>query len=409
MKENTEIVVGLDIGTSNTRVLIGEADRTGGDIRIIGAASHLSRGLRKGEVVDIKGVLDILEKVVSQVEQDTGREISSVVTGIRGGNIRGMNSRALVPVAKPRAGISRKDMGQAISAAQGMTIPPEQEAIQVIPQEFVVDGRDGVHEPLGIVGSRLEARVHIITVPLSSVQNRMKVINHAGLAVDAYILEPLAASLAVLRREEQQSGVLLLDLGGGTTGYVVFLDDAPRHSAVLGLGGDHITNDISIGLKLLQQQAEKLKIKFGLHPELDIKQENCPVPGGWGRPSATVSCRTLGKIIEPRATEIFIQVRKDLEELKLYRSLSSGVVLTGGVSLMKGVEELAARVLELPVRAGSPVGISGLLELVNSPSYATAVGLVKYGFQSLACGGLNHARRRGWSISGLKNFIGRYF
>lgn len=384
MGGKNKTVVGLDIGTSRTSVLV--AEMTGDDgIRILGVGTHHSDGVRKGEVINIDKTVRSIEKAVAQAERISGVEIRSVFAGIRGGEIRTFESRSLLPVAKPAAGVTPRDVEKAITAAQAIALPSDFEVIHVIPQQFAVDNQKGVANPEGMLGTRLEALVLIITGAVSSIQNMIKSINQAGVEVEDIIFQPLASSMAVLRQEEQKSGVLLLDLGGGTTDYILFQDDIIRATGVLKVGGDHVTNDISIGLNLLQNQAEEVKKKHGsaLAGRVD-ENETFSLPAVMGRAETSISRRKLGQIIQLRMSEIFSMVKKELEEKGLFHGLGSGVIITGGSSLLKNVDALVEEIFRMPVRRGNPWGVSGLREIIDSPVYAAAVGLVKYGFQHRA-------------------------
>lgn len=408
MRNNKDIVVGLDVGTSKVCALVAEADE-GGDIRIIGVGTHPSHGVRKGEVVNVENTIESIEQAVAQAEQICGIEVKSIFAGITGGHIESFNSRALVPVARPTVGITEKDIARAIEAAQAVAIPRNREVLHVIPQEFAVDEQKGIINPEGMLGSRLEAQVHIVTGAVTAIQNVIKSINQAGLRVEDIVLPQLLASLVVLRKEEQKSGVVLIDIGGGTTEYVLFREEIIHHTNVLGVGGEHITNDISIGLKLLHSQAEEIKKRFGEATSASVEEgASISAPATSGCPVTGLSRKKLCRIIELRMTELFQLVRNDLEEKGLFESIGSGLVLTGGTSLMKGIESLAQQVTGLPVRMGKPGGVTGLLEVINSPVYATTVGLVKYGFQHRSSAGQTRFAGRN-VFRRIKNWFDSYF
>lgn len=382
MAAKRETVVGLDVGTTKICALVGEADDRG-DIRILGVGTQpSSHGLRKGEIVNVANTIEAIEKAVAQAEQICGFEVNSVFAGISGCHIESFNSRAVIPLAKPTIGVTEKDISRAIESAQAVAIPRDREILHVVPQEFALDEQRGLSNPEGMLGSRLEARVHIVTGQVAAVQNVVKCINQAGLEVEDIVLQQLAASLAVLRKEEQESGVVLIDIGGGTTDYVFFRDEVLHHTKVLGVGGEHVTNDISLGFKLLQSMAEDIKIKFGeATPATPEDGASISLPAPLGRSLSGISRPNLNRIIELRLEELFQLVRRDLEEKEFLQRIGSGLVLTGGTSLLKGIEKLTERVTGLPVRRGVPRGVSGLLEVIDSPVYAVAVGLVKFGFQ----------------------------
>ncbi len=413
MVPRTEAIVGLDVGTTKICALIAEVDDRG-EIRVLGVGSHpSSHGMRKGEVINVANTVEAIEKAVAQAEQICGFEVGSVFAGISGCHIKSFNSRAVVPVAKPKVGVTEKDITRAIEAAQAVAVPRDREILHVIPQEFALDDRRGLVNPEGMQGARLEAQVHIVTGRVTAVQDIVKGINQAGLEVEDIVLQQLAASLAVLRKEEQESGVVLVDIGGGTTDYVFFRDEILHHTRVLGVGGEHVTNDISLGFKLLQSMAEEIKIKFGGAVPVSAEEaESISLPSPLGHSLSGISHTNLNRVIELRMEELFHLVRRDLEEEKFLQQIGSGLVLTGGTSLLKGVDKLSERVTGLPVRRGVPRGVSGLLEVIDSPIYAVAVGLVKFGLQRRATvrrsrlGGGNALGRR---LKKLKRWTDKYF
>jgi len=373
-KEN--LIVGLDIGTTKIGVVVAEqgADR----VDVIGIGTHPSRGLRKGVVVDIDATVESIKKAVEEAELMGDCEISSVYAGIAGGHIRGFNSHGIVAV-KDRE-VSEGDVRRVIDAAKAVAIPMDREVIHVIPQEFVVDDQDGIREPLGMSGVRLEAKIHIVTAAVTSAQNIVKCANRAGLNVVDIVLEPLASAEAVLSRDERDLGVCLIDIGGGTTDLAVFSDGAITHTSVLALGGNHVSNDIAVGLRTPFEEAERIKKKFGVASARLLGSDGIlTVPSVGGRRPREVSRKLLCEIIEPRMEEILSLARGELSKANLEDRIPCGVVLSGGCSALTGIAELAEEIFEAPVRLGAPQNIGGLQDVVRDPMYATGVGLVLYG------------------------------
>ncbi len=374
-KEN--LVVGLDIGTTKICAIVGEV-KEGGRVDIIGIGSHPSRGLRKGVVVNIESTVESIKKAIEEAELMAGVEIKAVYTGIAGGHIKGFNSRGVIAV-KDRE-INKADVERVIDAARAVAIPLDREVLHILPQEFIIDDQDGIKEPLGMSGVRLEAEVHIVTGAVTSVQNIIKSCQRAGLEVLDIILEPLASGEAVLTQEEKDLGVAVADVGGGTTDVAIFLDGSIRHTAVLAIGGNHLTNDIAIGLRTPGIEAEKIKKKYGCAlTTLVMDDETIEVPSMGGRAPRVLSRQVLSEIIQPRAEEIFELVNREIRKTGYEDMIASGTVLTGGTAIMEGIPEVAENILELPVRRGKPTNIGGLVDIVNSPMYATGVGLVLYG------------------------------
>ncbi|MCD5390685.1 cell division protein FtsA [candidate division NPL-UPA2 bacterium] len=375
-----EFVVGLDIGTTKICAMVGRRDGDG-EAEIVGTGVAPSKGLRKGVVINLESTIDSVERAIEKAEEEAGVEVSRVFTGIAGGHIRGFNSRGVVGISRSSREVSRKDVERVINATKAVAIPLDQEVIHVIPQEFTVDDQDGVKNPIGMSANRLEAEVHIVTGAVTSAQNIIKSVNWAGFEVEDIVLGPLASAEAVLSPEEKRSGVVLIDIGGGTTDMVIFSQSSIRHSEVLSLGGDHVTNDISVGLRTSPQQAEEVKKAYGCATASLIKREEFfRYPGVGGRRGGKVSLSQLCEVIEPRIEELFSLVSSDIDRTGLAHSISAGVVLTGGASLLRGLPEMAERILRLPVRLGRPNGrVRGLGKGKDSPIYATAVGLVHYG------------------------------
>jgi len=373
------LIAGLDVGTTKICAVIVELAPQGG-LNIIGVGTSPSRGLRKGVVLNIDATVEAIRKAVGEAEAMAGVEVESVFAGVAGGHIRGINSRGVVAVSGKRKEVSLADMERALEAARAINLPPDREIIHVLPQTFVVDDQDGVKEPIGMSGVRLEVEVHIVTGAVTSVQNVVRSVNRAGLAVQDIVLQPLASAEAILSADEKELGVLLVDLGGGTTDVALFRDGAIWYTGVLALGGDHVTNDIAVGLRTPMAEAEQLKKRDGCAlTALVREEETVEVPSVGGRKPRVLSRRILSEIIQPRVKEIFTLVARELAQAGLQGAATTGVVATGGTSLLEGVPELAERVFDLPVRRGIPEGVGGLAEVVKSPIYATGVGLALYG------------------------------
>ena len=387
MARRDETIIGLDIGTTKICVVVAEPTENG--IDVVGIGTHPSRGLRKGVVVDIDATVESIKHAVEEAELMADCEITSVYAGIAGSHIRAFNSHGVVAV-KDRD-VSIGDVKRVIDAAKAVSIPMDREVIHVIPQEFIIDDQDGIREPLGMSGVRLEAKIHIVTAAVTSAQNIVKCANKAGLNVIDIVLEPLASAEAALAEDERDLGVCLLDIGGGTTDIAVFAEGSIHHTSVLGLGGSHITNDIAGGLRTPFEEAERVKKKFGVAAARFLGSDDViSVPSVGGRKPREVSRKILCEIIEPRVEEILSLARQSLEKEGLEESIPSGVVLTGGCSALAGLPELAEEIFETTVREGIPGNIGGLQDVVRGPMYATGVGLVLFG----AAQGRQNARFR---------------
>ncbi|MBI5580849.1 MAG: cell division protein FtsA [Deltaproteobacteria bacterium] len=376
MQRREDIVVGLDIGTTKICAVVGEV--SGDGISIIGIGTHPSIGLRKGVVVNIETTVESIKKAVEEAELMAGCEISSVYTGIAGGHITGFNSRGIVAIKGPE--ITPQDVERVIDAARAVAIPMDREVIHVLPQEYIVDDQPGIQNPVGMSAVRLEAKIHIVTGAVTSAHNIVKCANRAGLDVCDIVLESLASGEAVLSEEEKQLGTALLDLGGGTTDLAIFSGKNIKHTFVLALGGDNLTNDIAIGLRCPHPEAEKMKKRYGNCVAKNIQaDEAIEVPGVSGREARKLPRQILGEILEPRMEEIFSLVNREIYRAGMENMVPSGMVLTGGTALLEGVTEIAESVFSLPTRIGTPQGLRGLADVVNNPMYATGVGLVLYG------------------------------
>jgi cell division protein FtsA len=375
-----DFVVGLDIGTTKICCIVGEIVERGPFplIDIVGIGTAPSSGLRKGVVINIDTTVESITKAVEEAELMAGAEISTVYTGIAGGHIKSFNSTGIVAVKDKE--ITEQDVQRVIDAAKAVAIPLDRETIHIIPQEYMINDQGGIRDPIGMSGVRLEAKVHIVTGAVSSAQNIIKCANKAGLNVAEICLEPIASSEAVLCQDEKELGVVLVDIGGGTSDIAIFKDGAIVHTGVLAIGGHHITNDIAVGLRTPQNEAEKLKIRHGCAMSSMIKpDETIEVAGVGGRKARVLSRRLLAEIIEPRVEEIFSLIQREVMKSGYQDLLSAGVVITGGATLLEGMPELAEFVFEMPVKRGLPQNIGGLRDVVNSPKFATGVGLLKYG------------------------------
>ncbi len=375
-----DFIVGLDIGTTKICCIVGEIVDNGPTttIDVVGIGTAPSHGLRKGVVVNIDTTVESITRAIEEAELMAGVEISTVYTGIAGGHIKSFNSTGVVAV-KDRE-ITQADVQRVIDAAKAVAIPLDRETIHIIPQEFMVNDQDGIKDPVGMSGVRLEAKVHIVTGAVSSAQNIIKCVNKAGLNVAEICLEPIASSEAVLCQDEKELGVVLVDIGGGTSDIAIFKEGAVVHTGVLAIGGNHITNDIAVGLRTPQNEAERTKIRYGCAMASMVRpDETVEVPGVGGRKPRVVSRRLLAEIIEPRVEEIFSLIQREVMKSGYQELLSAGVVITGGSSLLEGMPELAEMIFEMPVKRGFPQDIGGLRDVVNSPKFATGVGLIRYG------------------------------
>ncbi|MHC1711667.1 MAG: cell division protein FtsA [Solidesulfovibrio sp.] len=372
----SELIVGLDIGTTKICVVVGELSPEGVDV--VGIGTSPSTGLRKGVVVNIEQTVQSIKKALEEAELMAGCEIRSVYAGIAGSHIKGFNSHGVIAVKGGEVG--PRDIERVIDAAKAVAIPLDREVIHILPQEFIVDDQRGIADPLGMAGVRLEVRVHIVTGAVTSAQNIIRSCHRAGLDVSDIVLESLASSKAVLTGEEREIGVALVDLGGGTTDLAIFANDSIKHTAVLALGGTNLTNDIAFGLRTPMASAEKIKIKYGCAlAEMVPKDEVIEVMSVGGREARRLSRQVLAEICEPRVEEMLALVDQELIRSGMKNQIGAGVVLTGGTALIEGIQELGEQIFNLPTRIGYPDRVGGLKDVVNSPMYATAVGLLMFG------------------------------
>ncbi len=378
MTSGGEIVTGLDIGTTKICVIVAEVTENG--VEIVGCGTSPSRGLRKGVVVNIDVTVDSIKHAVEAAEAMAAVSLDSAFVGIAGSHIKGINSRGVIAVSDKSHEVTQVDISRVIEAAKAITLPADRKVIHIIPQEFIIDDQRGVKEPLGMSGHRLEAEVHIVTGAIASAENIIKCATKAGLEVRDIVLQPLASSEATLTADEKELGVILVDIGGGTSDIAVFVDGSIRHTAVLALGGDHLTHDIAIGLRTPPQAAEEIKRQHGCAlGSLVGSEEVVEVPSVGGRRPRLLSRRMLCEVVQPRMEEIFSLVDREVRRAGFMQQAAAGVVVTGGSSIMEGVPELAEQIFDLPVRLGMPTGVGGLKEVVSSPMYATGVGLALYG------------------------------
>lgn len=408
MASRTPLLAGLDIGTTTTKVVVGQV-LPPNTIRVLGAGSADSRGLRKGVVINIEATVEAITKAVHDAEEMAGEPLHGVFATISGGHIKGFNSHGVVGIRNKE--VSRSDVAKVIEAARAVAIPMDREVLHVLPQEFIVDKQDGIREPLGISGVRLEAKVHMVTGSVASAQNVVKCANRCGLVVKNIVLSALAGGAMVLSPEEQELGVCYVDLGGGTTDFAVFYGGAVQHTGVLSVGGSHVTNDIAAGLRTPIAAAEKIKCEQAAAvSELVGDNETIEVPSTGGRPPRVMSRQILADIVEPRVQEILSLVRKELEHHELYSMLTGGIVLSGGGANLPGIQSVAEKVFDLPVRVGSARNVEGLSELVAGPEFSASVGLLMHG----AHAGTSSSVRGGkFNIMGrLKraaNWLGEHF
>jgi cell division protein FtsA len=379
-KKPNNVLVGLDLGTTKVCAIVG-AIKDDEQVDIIGIGISPSHGLKKGVVVNIDSTVESIKKAVHEAELMAGVEINAAYVGISGNHIKGMNSRGVAAIKNREVGPA--DVARAIDGARAVNIPMDQQILHVLPQEFIIDDQEGIRDPHGMSGTRLDVKVHIITGAVTAIQNIVKSCSRAGLHVNDLVLQPLASSRAVLTSEEQELGVVVVDIGGGTTDMAFFLEGSLWHTEVLPIGGNHLTNDIAIGLRTPASEAEKIKIKYGCALSSLVKhEESLDVPSVGGRPPRLLSRQILCEIIEPRVEELFGMVQQRLKKTGFEDMFASGVVLTGGTALMEGAQDAAERYLGLPIRRGTPRNIGGLMDVVNSPIYATGVGLVLYGSEN---------------------------
>ncbi len=376
-KAEKDLIVGLDIGTSKVVAIVGDV-KPDGKIDIVGIGSHPSRGLKKGVVVNIESTVQSIQRAVEEAELMAGCQIHSVYAGIAGSHIRSLNSHGIVAIRDKE--VSQNDVERVLDAARAVAIPADQKILHVLAQEFVIDNQEGIREPIGMSGVRLEAKVHLVTGAVSAAQNIIKCVRRCGLEVDDVILEQLASSYSVLTEDEKDLGVCLVDIGGGTTDIAVFTEGAIRHTAVIPIAGDQVTNDIAVALRTPTQHAEEIKIKYACAlRQLAMADETIEVPSVGDRPPRRLARQTLAEVVEPRYEELITLIQKELRRSGFEDLIAAGVVFTGGSSKMEGAVELAEEIFHVPVRLGMPQHVTGLVDVVRNPIYATGVGLLLFG------------------------------
>ncbi|WP_334108449.1 cell division protein FtsA [Methylobacillus sp.] len=381
VREDKNLIVGLDIGTSKIVAIVAEL-QVDGSLKVIGLGQHASRGLKKGVVVNIDSTVQAIQRALEEAELMADCKISTVFTGIAGSHIKSLNSHGMVKIKD--AEVTQMDVDRVIETARAIALPSDQQILHILTQEFIIDGQEDVREPLGMSGMKLEVKVHIVTGAVSAAQNIVKCIKRCGLEVSDLILQPLASSTAVLTEDEKELGVCLVDIGGGTTDIAVFKQGAIRHTAVVPIAGDQITNDVAVAFRTPTQSAEEIKIKHGCAlRQLADPREVVEVPGVDGRDPRQLSVQTLAEVIEPRVVELYEFVLGELRRSGMEEMIASGIVITGGSSLMKGMVELGEEIFHMPVRLGMPRSVGGLSEVVGNPRYATGVGLVLMGQQQV--------------------------
>ena len=402
------VLAGLDVGTSKVCALVAEA-AADGSIGLLGHGVVPCTGLRKGVVVNIEATVEAIRAAVAEAEKSSGARIGAAVVGVAGAHIRGLNSHGIVAV---RGGeVSGRDVERVIDAARAVAIPLDRQVLHILPQQFAVDDQDGVRDPVGMAGVRLEARIHIVTAAQSYGQNLNKCCERAGVTPGELMFEPLASADAALFPEERELGVALIDIGGGTTDVIVFLSGAVMHTAVLPVGGNHLTSDVAAGLRTPLSDAERLKISHGVATNLVVgRDEMVQVPGVGGREPRVIARRLLGEIIEPRMEEIFAMAQRELIRSGVSDSLASGVVLVGGTSLLEGTQELAERIFNLPVRRGLPINLKGMPEELMKPMYTTAAGLMLHAGNGRSHhNGLARYGRLGWIRTRVTDWVRDFF
>ncbi|MDK1023324.1 MAG: cell division protein FtsA [Gammaproteobacteria bacterium] len=379
-----QMIVGLDIGTSKVVCIVGEVTPEG-LIEVVGIGSHPSRGLKKGMVVNIESTVMSIQRAVEEAELMAGCQIHSVSAGIAGNHVRSMNSHGIVAIRDRE--VYQPDIERVIDAARAVAIPADQKILHILPQEFVIDSQEGVKEPLGMSGVRLEAKVHLVTCAVNAAQNIEKCIRRCGLEVEEVILQQLASGQAVLTEDEKELGVCLVDIGGGTTDIAIFTDGAIKHTAVIPIAGDQVTNDIAMALRTPTPHAEEIKIKYACAlAKIAGENEMIKVPSVGDRADRDLSRQALAEVVEPRYEELFTLIQAELRRSGFEDLVAAGIVLTGGASKMEGVVELAEEIFHMPVSIGRPQGFSGLVDIVKNPIYSTAVGLLLYGNQNAVNG-----------------------
>jgi cell division protein FtsA len=382
LAKKNRYIVGLDVGTTKTCVIVCELnDRE--QLEVLGVGSAESKGLRKGVVVNLDSTVNSIKKAVEDAEKSAGTAVESVFVGLSGVHVKSFNSRGAVAVNGHNREVAKEDIRRVIETAKAVSLPTDREIVHVLPQEFVVDGQDGIGDPLGLLGTRLEVNCHIVTSSTTAAQNIVTAVNRSGIIVADTVLQQLASAESTLSVDDKELGIGLIDIGGGTTDLAVYTQGAIRHTAILPLGGDQITNDIAVGLRTTIPEAEKIKRHYGCAQSTLIEEDvSFEVPSVGGRQPKSISKKILCEIVQPRVEEILSLVKEDIKQAGLEKSVSGGIVLTGGAVLMQGVLELAEPIFDLPVRQGTPSGIEKMGGALSNPAYSTAIGLVLYGYRT---------------------------
>jgi len=375
--QDKRMIVGLDIGTSKVVAIVGEVG-VDGEIEVVGIGSNPSKGMKKGVVVNIESTVQSIQRAIEEAELMAGCQIHSVYVGIAGSHVRSLNSHGIVAIRDREVYVA--DLERVIDAAQAVAIPADQKVLHILPQEYVIDNQEGIKEPMGMSGVRLEAKVHLVTCAVNAAQNIEKCIRRCGLEVEEIILEQLASSYSVLTEDERELGVCLVDIGGGTTDIAIFTEGSIRHTGVIPIAGDQVTNDIAMALRTPTQHAEEIKIKYACAlTQLAGADETIKVPSVGDRPPRDLSRQALAEVVEPRYDELFTLIQAELRRSGFEDMIPAGIVLTGGTSKMEGVVELAEEIFHMPVRIGYPQTIKGLTDIIRNPIYATGAGLLQYG------------------------------
>jgi cell division protein FtsA len=404
-REERKLLVGLDIGTSKVVTIVGELSSENA-IEVIGIGSHPSRGLKRGVVVNIESTVQSIQRAIEEAELMSGCEINTVYAGIAGSHVRSLNSHGIVAIRDKE--VSSGDVDRVIDAARAVAIPADQKVLHVLPQEFLIDSQEGIREPIGMSGVRLEAKVHLVTGAVSAAQNIVKCVQRCGLDVEDVVLEQLASSFSVLTEDEKELGICLVDMGGGTTDIAVFRGGAIQHTAVIPIAGDQVTNDIAISLRTPTQHAEEIKIKYACAlSQLANLDETIEVPSVGDRPPRRLARQTLAEVVEARYEELFSLVRDELRRSGFEELIAAGLVMTGGSAKMEGAVELAEEIFHVPVRLGVPQYVEGLVDVVRNPIHATGVGLLIYGKEAFQAEPERAAARAG--MSGMFQKMGNWF
>jgi cell division protein FtsA len=398
-KPNKDLMVGIDIGTSKVVAIVGEITADG-KINVIGLGSHPSQGMKRGVVVNIESAVSSIQNAVEEAELMAGCQIYSAYTGIAGSHIRSINSHGIVAIRDRE--VTQTDVDRVIDAAKAVAIPADQKILHILPQEFIIDNQDSIREPIGMSGVRLEAKVHIVTGAVSAAQNIVKCLKRCGLVASDIVLEQFASSQSILAEDEKELGVCMIDIGGGTTDIAIFTDGSIRHTAVIPIAGDQVTNDVAIALRTPARNAEEIKLKYACAlQDLADTNQMIDIPTVGDRPGRHLSKRALAEVVEARYEELFTLVATEIRRSGLEDLIAAGIVLTGGASKVEGAVELAERVFKMPVRLGTPQFVTGLPEVINNPVYATGVGLLIYGLQQ------RDGQRESLSQPSLKGLWGR--